>query len=87
MGSEIYAVLHPRGRGRASDQIAELAADAGGADIPGCEGQQVVARLNADSAVSRGQPARLWLDTSRLHLFDPQSGENLTRREAAPAAA
>ncbi|UGS36269.1 ABC transporter ATP-binding protein [Capillimicrobium parvum] len=87
MGSEIYAYFTHEGEGARSDQISELAADAGGADIPGSEGQQVVARLNADSTVSRGQGARLWLDTSRLHLFDPQSGENLTRREAAPAAA
>jgi multiple sugar transport system ATP-binding protein len=87
MGSEIYAYFTHEGEGARSDQISELAADAGTADLHGGEAQQVVARLNADSQVARGQPARLWLDTSKLHLFEPESGENLTRREAAPAAA
>jgi multiple sugar transport system ATP-binding protein len=26
-----------------------------------------------------GDTATLWLDAERLHLFDPQSGDNLTR--------
>jgi multiple sugar transport system ATP-binding protein len=30
--------------------------------------------------VRSGDKASLWLDAERLHLFDPQSGENLTRR-------
>ncbi len=79
MGSEIYAYFAYEGEGATSDQITELAADAGAADVPGADGQQVVARLNADSDVARGQRARLWLDTSKLHLFDPASGETLTR--------
>jgi multiple sugar transport system ATP-binding protein len=87
MGSEIYAYFTHEGEGARSDQITELAADAGGADLSGGEGQQVVARLNADSAVARGKPARLWLDTSKLHVFDPASGENLTRRETATTPA
>ena len=27
--------------------------------------------------------ATLWLDSSRIHLFDPESGENLTRVESS----
>jgi multiple sugar transport system ATP-binding protein len=88
MGSEIYAYFTYEGEGARSEQIAELAADAGIADVPGGgEGAQVVARLDADSKVSEGQRARLWLDSSKLHLFDPRSGENLTRRAEAVAGA
>ncbi|MEZ5123460.1 MAG: sn-glycerol-3-phosphate ABC transporter ATP-binding protein UgpC [Solirubrobacterales bacterium] len=87
MGSEIYAYFTHGGEGARSEQISELAADVGAGDLSAGEGQQVVARLNADSTVARGSQARLWLDTSKLHLFDPQSGENLTRREAAATAA
>jgi multiple sugar transport system ATP-binding protein len=32
------------------------------------------------SRVRSGDSATLWLDAERLHLFDPQSGDNLTRR-------
>jgi multiple sugar transport system ATP-binding protein len=80
MGSEVYAYFGHEGEGARSDQISELAADAGGADLSSSDGQQVVVRLNADSDVSKGQRARLWLDSSKLHLFDPQSGANLTHR-------
>jgi multiple sugar transport system ATP-binding protein len=37
----------------------------------------VVARLAPESGVRRGEEAELWLDTSKLHLFDPASGERL----------
>ena len=47
-----------------------------------------VARLDATSDVRPGQTARLWINTSRLHLFDPHSGASLTRDpEAEPVAA
>jgi multiple sugar transport system ATP-binding protein len=79
MGSEIYAYFAYEGESARSDQISELAADAGASEVPGADGQQAVARLNADSKVARGERARLWLDTSKLHLFDPHSGQSLTR--------
>jgi multiple sugar transport system ATP-binding protein len=37
---------------------------------------ELVARLDGSSTIEVGQ-ARFWLDTSRLHLFDRASGENL----------
>ena len=39
---------------------------------------QVVVTLDAASKIRGGRPAALWLDTRRLHLFDPKTGENLT---------
>jgi multiple sugar transport system ATP-binding protein len=78
MGSEIYAYFGYEGEGASSEQIQELAQDVGGADALGADGQQVVTRLNPDSQVSRGERARLWMDTSKLHLFDPRTGRNLT---------
>jgi len=87
MGSEIYAFFTYEGEGARSEQITELAADVGAGDTSAADGQQVVARLNPDSKVARGQTSRLWLDTGRLHLFDPKTGENLTRRETAAAPA
>lgn len=40
---------------------------------------QVVVTLDAASKIRGGRSAELWLDTRRLHLFDPKTGENLTR--------
>ena len=31
------------------------------------------------AGVAPGSRADIWLDTSRIHLFDPRTGENLTR--------
>ncbi len=39
---------------------------------------QLVVTLDAQSRVAEGSEVELWLDPSRMHLFDPESGENLT---------
>jgi multiple sugar transport system ATP-binding protein len=70
-----------------SDELAELAADAGTADVPGGDAGQLVTRLSASSSATEGQSTEVWVDTSKLQVFDPKTGRNLTAREAAPAAA
>jgi multiple sugar transport system ATP-binding protein len=40
---------------------------------------QLCVELDPLSRVRTGDNATLWLDTSRLHLFDPETGGNLTR--------
>ena len=40
-------------------------------------GTDVVARLSSTTGLREGEPAELWLDTDRLHLFDADSGERL----------
>jgi multiple sugar transport system ATP-binding protein len=45
------------------------------------EGIPLVARVGAGSGVRQGQEAQLWLDTTQLHLFDPESGRNLVASE------
>jgi multiple sugar transport system ATP-binding protein len=75
MGSEQYAYFDIEG-GIESEELAELAEDAG-ADAGTSDRHTVVARLDAASRVSRGDEAELWVDTSKLHLFDAESGERL----------
>jgi multiple sugar transport system ATP-binding protein len=79
LGSDLYAYLDYEGEGAHSEHLAELAADAGTAEL-GTDGEQhqAVTRLDPASRVEAGKPARLWLDTSKLHLFDPASGDSLT---------
>jgi multiple sugar transport system ATP-binding protein len=79
LGAEHYVFFRLQGTGVQSDQLQELAADAGVDEIPSSGEGQVVARLDAASQVKRGEEAELWLDTSKLHFFDPSSGENLAR--------
>ncbi|MCE3553926.1 sn-glycerol-3-phosphate ABC transporter ATP-binding protein UgpC [Pseudonocardia sp. RS11V-5] len=68
-----------------SDELAELAADAGTADVPGGDAGQLVTRLSAASSAREGQSVDVWVDTSKLQVFDPKTGKNLTTSEAAPA--
>jgi multiple sugar transport system ATP-binding protein len=78
MGSEYYAYFEVESERVSSRELDELAQDAGAADVPHAGTRtHVVARLDAASSVKQGQPAELWFDSSRLQLFDPQSGRSL----------
>ena len=92
MGSEFYAYFVVESEQVASRELEELAADAGGADLPATEGGvQVTARLGAESRVRHGSEAELWFDSRQLQLFDPESGRSLLAadgsRSSAPAPA
>jgi multiple sugar transport system ATP-binding protein len=78
MGSELYVYFDISTEGIDSEELAELAQDAGTADVPGGDSEQVVARLVPESSVQQGQEAELWLEADRLHLFDAKSGLALT---------
>jgi multiple sugar transport system ATP-binding protein len=66
--------------GLQSDQLEELAADAGAHEVPSSGEGQVVARVDAASRIKRGEDVELWLDTDKLHFFDPSTGESLTAK-------
>jgi multiple sugar transport system ATP-binding protein len=80
LGAELYAHFSlPSEHRIESPELSELAADAGAGDVTELgEGDQIVARLDAASPVVEGSEAELWIDTRRLHLFDPESGRSLT---------
>jgi multiple sugar transport system ATP-binding protein len=78
MGSELYAHFSIGTEGGVqSEELAELAQDAGGGEVPGGDEGRAVARLDPQSRVQEGQEAELWLDASKLHLFNPDGGRNL----------
>jgi multiple sugar transport system ATP-binding protein len=87
MGSEIYAYVEYEGEAAQSDALQELAQDAGTSEVPGAGEAQIVTRLNPESGVRQGEGARLWMDTAKIHIFDPSDGRNLTLRDATPATA
>jgi multiple sugar transport system ATP-binding protein len=89
MGAELYAHFSIERQGIESDELAELAAAAGAADVPSAGGdeERIVARLDAASQAREGKEIELFVDLSKLHLFDPHSGRNITVGEREPAAA
>jgi multiple sugar transport system ATP-binding protein len=94
LGSELYAHFTVQTDQQIeSQELRELAEDSGAGDVPaaGTSGE-IVARLDPDSKVQEGQEAELWVNGSKLHLFDSTSGAALTSSdggapERAPATA
>ncbi|WP_019146064.1 ABC transporter ATP-binding protein [Aeromicrobium massiliense] len=78
MGSDVFAYFTVDAQLGSSGGLDELARDTG-AEM-GVGGVQVTARLEPTSGVRAGQPAKLWIDTSKIQVFDPKSGDNLTAR-------
>ncbi|WOO97615.1 ABC transporter ATP-binding protein [Micrococcus terreus] len=81
LGHEQYGYIEFEPDEKVRDLLAGLAADMDADELR----PQVVTTLSAESRVRPGQPTELWVDTSRIHIFDPESGENLTRDAEAGA--
>jgi len=88
MGSEYYAYFMVETEGMSSKELDELALDAGSADLLQSQsGVQVVARLDSASRAEQGGETELWIDTTKMQLFDPESGHSLLATNgAAPTA-
>jgi multiple sugar transport system ATP-binding protein len=80
MGSDKYAYFSVEGDQATSQELEELAADSGSADVP-ASGSQVVTRLSAASQATEGTSLEIWFDTDKAQLFDPSNGKNLTYSE------
>lgn len=62
-----------------TEEMKELAEDAGAAQITGVDAEraQFVAEVDPKSQVSRGDAVELAVDTTQLHFFDPQTGSGI----------
>jgi multiple sugar transport system ATP-binding protein len=88
LGAELYAHFTVASEARIdSQELRELAEDVGGGEVP-MEGEEgrIVARLAPASQARVGQEAELWVDATKLHLFDPETGINLTVERQGPPA-
>jgi multiple sugar transport system ATP-binding protein len=72
LGADKYLHFRTEGAGAQAAQLAELAAESGASE------NQFVARVSAESAVTAGQTVDLAFDTSKLTLFDADTGVNLS---------
>ncbi|GID29224.1 ABC transporter ATP-binding protein [Paractinoplanes brasiliensis] len=83
MGSDKYVYLTVEGEHAVAADLEDLAADAGGADLPPQD--NLVTRLSAESRVRDGGEARIWMNLNKIHLFDPGDGRNITLHEGKAA--
>ena len=75
LGNEVYAYLPFEAAPEIRKALEELDRDLDG------EGTrtQVVAALDPSTAVAEGDEVQLWFDPAKVMVFDPETGENLTR--------
>jgi multiple sugar transport system ATP-binding protein len=72
LGADKYVYFSTGGVGVRSTQLAELSTEAG--DGSGFGENRFVARVSAESSARTGEPVELALDTTRLNVFDADTG-------------
>ncbi|MEU4821527.1 sn-glycerol-3-phosphate ABC transporter ATP-binding protein UgpC [Actinomadura citrea] len=77
LGNEQYAYIPYEAPEDLTAQLRDLSRELDGDQLR----TQAVVALDAASMIAPGREAELWIDTTRVHLFDPATGENLTRDE------
>ncbi len=81
LGNELYAYVPFEADEKVRERLDELDRDLDGEGMR----TQLVVSLDATSRVRDGDTAELWFDPTRIHLFDPETGENLTRDDEVAA--
>jgi multiple sugar transport system ATP-binding protein len=72
LGADKYVYFSTPGAGARSEQLAELASESGAGE------NRFVARVSAESNAATGQTVELALDPTKLHIFDADTGNNLS---------
>ncbi|CAN5691065.1 sn-glycerol-3-phosphate ABC transporter ATP-binding protein UgpC [soil metagenome] len=74
LGNEAYAYLPFEAPPEVQEQLLQLERDLDGDSLR----TQLVVSLDGTSKVAEGDEAEIWVNTAKMHLFDPATGENLT---------
>jgi len=74
LGNEAYAYIPYEAHSEVEEQLAQLERELEGEGLR----QQLVISLDGASKVAEGDRAEIWVNTAKMHLFDPTTGENLT---------
>ena len=74
LGNEAYAYIPFEAPPEVQEQLTQLEKDLDGESMR----TQLVISLDGNSRIQKGEEARIWVDSSKIHLFDPKTGENLT---------
>ena len=83
LGDELYAYIPYDAPEDVTTKLKELQRELDSEQLR----TQLVVSLHADSKVRDGSDTELWFDPEQVHLFDPATGENLTRYRRTPSAA
>ena len=74
LGSEAFAYIPFEAPEGVHKQLEQLERDLDGESLR----TQLVVSLDAASSIKEGDEAEIYVDAARMHLFDPETGENLT---------
>ncbi|WP_299052435.1 sn-glycerol-3-phosphate ABC transporter ATP-binding protein UgpC [uncultured Nocardioides sp.] len=74
LGNEAYAYIPFEAPPEVREQLEQLERDLDGESLR----TQLVVSLDGTSRIAEGDEAEIWVDSSKMHLFDPATGENLT---------
>src|ERR1700760_704596 len=78
MGSDVFVYFTKEFTGDVSSaELQELAQDSGSADT-GASGESITARLDTETTAREGQESELWADLRTMHVFNPETGANIT---------
>jgi multiple sugar transport system ATP-binding protein len=83
LGNEQYAYVPYESPAEIRDQIDALAQEL---DMEAMRPQLIIS-LDPASQVREGEHAEFWVDVSRMHLFDPHTGDNLSTASRSTAGA
>ena len=75
LGNELYAYVPYEAPAEITQQLRELERELDSEQLR----TQLIVALDPASTIRSGSKAELWFDTERMHVFDPATGENLTR--------
>jgi multiple sugar transport system ATP-binding protein len=84
LGSEKYVYFTEELGAVDAAELTELARESGRADSGA--GETVVARFDPATRLTEGDHAEIWVDTRRVHVFDPETGQNLTLGDSGSPA-
>ncbi|MBX7557390.1 hypothetical protein K1Y78_58385, partial [Streptomyces sp. tea 10] len=76
-----YGYIHYQQDEAVQHKLNELAQELDADEMPA----QVIVSLDASSRIRGGSTHTIWLDSRRMHVFNPETGENLTRDAEAGA--
>jgi multiple sugar transport system ATP-binding protein len=81
LGDSQYAYIPYEAPEAIAAQLRELARELDSEELR----TQAIVSIDSTSRIREGQEAEFWLDSRKVHVFDPTSGENLTRDAEAGA--
>jgi multiple sugar transport system ATP-binding protein len=90
MGAEVYLHFAVDAPAVKTEELREIVGDEAleaAEEQTHHHGSPFIARVERGTAAREGEKARLYVDTSRLHFFDVETGESLSARERSSTLA